>query len=611
MILCCVDNSGGQWQYACIDPDSPWGQCGQGSGAGCDTGCWVCPDDSILPGAEVFKDGRRWVRAHGSEFARDARGNLHDLKTGVTRKVPGQAMHYRVAPVYDQFGKECFGLDFCLGRPVCDDGENPLDPGNPSPSQNCGHGTEFPNCGCAEATNNRLKSLYGDCTVFTGIHWPMRDDTGDIQCRSIHQHGERVVIARSSRIHQAMFIRFGPCTGNLLVGLIGRVVTSRCLGSYQSQKKCTEFDPIPPDFYAAQLPGEPGVFERQRYFTTCKIDYLWDPNPILNYPKIRATFSMPHDDPRITNTKSLALRKIVGRASDGRVSFPRAVNALQPIVFDRLENEAITAPTATNNNFQMWSREWNGFSTSPDIASLPVVLSMPNCRMKHSRCPVRVDLVFCYVKVEASLVPMAECQALDHTGANPLYLTRSHLLVSGRIRIRARLGLRATMSGTCTLSRPWLSAPNNSVMITVGNEWRHYGGLLPSRVMPKVSPELDEIVYVYADGTRWTPPLDVTWLGMLGPSSNPAWGDCFQPTPTPRRCTRWALDFPSTTPVQKTMQYIASSLSFRLQDGATPKGIRLYGWPVLPQTRPSEPDQLYGGHVALSFCPSDNWPCIA
>jgi hypothetical protein len=207
-----------------------------------------------------------------------------------------------------------------------------------------------------------------------------------------------------------------------------------------------------------------------------------------------------------------------------------------------------------------------------------VAAEFPNSYLLRSGCPVHAELIIVTAFIEMSLVPYKVDWSASPTDVD----FERQVWPYARVRITARCGVRATLpDGECVLVRPWLleTDPAHAVPLSIRNPTPGDG--LGCIAMPKVFPEVDQIIYVDAEERTLIPPLHVEWWGYLGAFSDPptedVWVDahsCWEGSSMTAKCLR-----------------LADALS----------GMRVPGWPAFSDRRPEDPNQIYGGHLELNF----------
>lgn len=532
--------------YTCQPPEISPGWAGW---VGCDMGCRVCDD---LPGQLLRKavrvHGKRWTLADVTKQGRDAHGRYHDMQAGRPHRVP-LIIDVLRSPCWKNDGTECHG-----GVDVCDC--------HPGESGVVVPGTS--RCEQGEGVGELLLGTFPDCIAYSGyeISANAGGTAGWMQCRLVHQHFNIETSLRAGRLFQSIFHRIGDsshgttaagggpgqygneCSATMMAECAGKVVQSNCDQGYWW---VGEDHPI---YYHDG--------SCRQVFNFCLVSG--------NTAHIRDNDLFPLRDRGVIAAKNAVLAVL----SDPGVVFPDGRD---------LRQLDYAGATLGNAWLDWWSRGVGmPEGMSCEDPAMIVATTFPNSYLKNSRCPVHAELIIIVAGIEMSLVPYKVDWSASPTATE--YERQVHPYA--RVRISAQCGVRATLpNGECLLVRPWIPKgdPGHSVALGIVNPEPGEG--LGCVALPKVSPAVDQIIYVDAEDRIVVPPLHVEWHGYLGAFSDPPTADrwvdahsCLEGSSMTAKCLR-----------------LADALS----------GLQIPGWPAFSDSKPDDPNQVYGGHLELDF----------
>lgn len=530
------------------------------------------------------------MRNHPDAPSRSARGDLRDfLATGVMgvefdprggmRNVllvsPGSG-RYQAAPCYIQDpdqedGHECFDMDLCECY-----------------GKTCGDIEHDGNCWQGEQQTDILKGRRMTCYVSTGAHWPPRGR----QCRLVQ---DREPIAWRIRptepdgdtlFNVSVTLVDAGCSANMFTNCTAKTELSQCcfhrFGGVPSGRCCDEPRNPPCPEGSVYNPGPTGSHQD---FNRIHLSFgtLQEPNPPRMPMPDDATDSL-----RATiDAKNAALERIRLR----RFAVGPTIGEL--VAFDGLDN--VTIPQggrSGNGSLGLYQRKWrkpDGWTCDQMLtvnpfprADGPLVMDMPNCLLKHSRCPVSARLFLVDVNYRAHFV-IVPIRASDRTNLQ-MYLP------SVRVHIEGAFATSAKLDGTCTLRRPWLPPPDDVLTLEI-DEGQSCAGVVRyvrGRTAEGVDRGIvDEIMYVDDRERRFSPPEKVHWWGYLGQTSVP----------------RWHL----TEAVDTRGEDICKVVRVQLRNMGNFGGrdfLNVGGWPYSADTSPDDPNSVYEGAVKFEFSQS-------
>lgn len=462
--------------HACQDPGN---QPGQAVDVGCGSCCRafdLLSDNFQTSTVGVSATGSRFLRPSPTFESRNAYGDYTWVASDVPVRLPLVSCHQLAMCWQMNFGgvaAEFWDDSICSCKFFC--------PGDP------GHGCWIPRF-------NRIQT----CQWYIGY-----DSPPEMYCTGIYlgDQPETIMFAAGS-LGQAAFVSLGDWEhqwGMSMGGAVSNVLAMCRWKAPECEEDC--------ELYAGSLfPGE----------------YVSPNHSIWNRVYVRQIAAEMYCDPespdpdhaRIAGLKNRALAWLADDASQG---FDGICH------LDQMDG-SLTA-------IDWWSREWSAAS----MASMPVVATWPNCRLRWSGLPVIADWVVASASIEASIVlyrrrTLASCQATQ----SDLHKCR-HLLnyrASIRLRVRMAMALRARFAtdGPHQLIRDWLPEDADGRVVDLQIENRQ------NERVPRVLPVLpvngraaDHIVYVDGDGYEFAdlPPLDAVWWGEQGPLCEGGWPNLF------------------------------------------------------------------------------------
>ncbi len=570
-------------QFACIEPTTPGGE-------RCGIGCLGCGDG--VGGIDNAKslDSRRWIRNHPTQPSRSAYGDFrdleqthvraHDLGGGMTNVLLlPMGAKYQAAPCSRQtggFGQpaglECFNMELCdCYGDIC---VTPI-------REKCTRGEQV-----GELSIGRLMT----CLVSTGTKW-----RPELSCALVEGGPIDRAMTPTHPFGDAMFnldvvLLNADCAANMFINCTGKTQTSACcdeiFGQATSGRCCGPLeglpDPCPPgrtyNFYEAAG----SVTNFARIFVTY---------PPGGEPKLVIPANASAGLRAVMDAKNKALHRIARRM------FAAGPQANQRVRFDQLDNQTATFPGRGGNDvLGLYQRKWRKpegltcaqmltLNTShPLVLDSPLVMEMPNCFLKHSRCPVTAKLYLIDINFRAHfiIIPIRTSRrtVLEHM-----------FLPSVRVHVEGTFATSAVLADPeCRMERPWLEPPDDSLTLAIDDSDSCEGILRYVRGRGADSADrgiVDEIVYVDDEGRRFTPPEKVHWWGNLGQTSRPNWHL------TPPRVVGSDVG----RDVCRMMRE-----EFRRLNPDHPEGpLAVGGWPYSADTTPNDPNTVYGGMVKFRF----------
>ena len=242
-------------------------------------------------------------------------------------------------------------------------------------------------------------------------------------------------------------------------------------------------------------PYEPGPLDHfHEYHNVFDDIYLW---------QIAASFVVDEASPQPDQAarariKNMALAWLADDSAQGADSLTS---------LDRISH------SGSNASLTRWQREWRAHAWGETV----VLAVWPNCRLRHSRLPVRVEVRVVAAEIRASVVAYRQrmttpCQGISGTLARHMALYNAHPMIQLRVRLELALWAELDGDGPHQLVRSWLPEddPGRVVDLEVNN-W------LTFRYPTVTEPE--EIVYVDDAGRQFDgmPPIDVEWAGEMHP----------------------------------------------------------------------------------------------
>jgi len=332
-------------RWVCQDPDDPK--------EGCEIGCAPCDDmPSNLIGYAVNDLSRRWLRPDKTRTHRDAHGFARILRSNTPIQVP-PFVNYQLAPCWTNgeinppaWGQEDFNGDAC-----------DCFPGPSFESEEQPDGTS--KCPGGESVGDLINGWFPDCGYYEGYHWSRMGSS--MSCRTVHNRDVDTIPIYSKRLFQAMFVRTGPCTANMLVPCAARV---------PGRNTC---DP----WWNPELPKPSHYNPDHQRFNYAGIDTESDPPRVM-------------DD---------AMKTSVLNAVFGHV--------FADIRFDRLDY--VHASGMDNYKLDWWERNYDGMNEP--VGNLVVVsdVDLSGSYGLYDRQPVMTQLVIRRIHAGMSLVAHRVC----------------------------------------------------------------------------------------------------------------------------------------------------------------------------------------------------------
>ncbi len=504
---------------------------------GCDVGCLPCLDDpTTLQGAGDTVNGSRWLRPDADEvLSVDARGMHHDLRSNEAHLVPANVIYQR-GTCWDNDGFECFGWNVCSCY-----GDNAADVEPRGDPRSCGPGV---------LVGYPVKGLMPDQVFTQGHRWPLRSSGGvvlfgeGIHCRkftdTLAPEPKTHTVAASATAVDDMLdpiflhssgrfgadIHKGTCSSSYFVPLAAKVAASTCPGSYAGGDYYN-YDPASRSKFDMLLIKDITARLREESDIAVHIDLptVRAKNRILEFARTH-TFD------------------------DG----DRGLN------FEQLDHYYRDSDSALG----VYRRTWNGSDLPVDQRpTIPDIFGA--CFLKYSRIPVTCSLHIRMVRMTVSLVPHRLIR--EHRFASSTEVCEPH----ARCRIQVLCTVAASIPGGSTLSQSWLPEghPNRNVELSITNDLMS---------MPRVAPNLDEIVYVDQNGQHLKSLLRTEWWGFLGYHSEPSTRD-----------QSFAMPWGSTIAQQATL------LAMMIDR------LKVPAWPYDAEGSFGPGDNVYEGDVTIGF----------
>lgn len=588
---------------------------------GCGTGCMSCSDDPAnLLAMKDSLNGERWLAPDEKSLAnRDARGLLHDLRSGEGHLIPTLVRYIR-GTCFSNDAEECFDNNTCTCW-----GVNSVPRSPPEGATSCEDGT---------ALGGVLSGLFPDRFFFVGQVWPYRDhgqqqtSLGGMYCRrfpdtldSLSPDRDHRVVAVPSGlfgIPDPVFMRtegadsrLEACVTNMFVVCVGKNKGGTCPGSF-SEPSVTGVPP--PEFY------NNGTASRQRF----------------NEMRILANTAHIRDDsPMLTEVDKadIAARNRVldtVKTTGFGVNGGTCTGPPNCIKFDRLDSQV---PALGNGAIGAYWRVWSGrHLPQADRPTVPGVFGQ--CEMFHAGCPVTCELHIDFV--------LFQCKVIAHALTDDGVATfPKRIEPHARARILVECSIRATLDDDCVLSMPWSDADDVALGIvnpepdptdrdtfiqsclatrlatcladppaacfndpqaierfpdaaeraalcceagideSISECQRQWISARTSTGVPAVVPDnVDRIVIRDPAGRIIRPPLRVEWLGYLGYKSQPS-------------SIEQAFNAISVGDVGTACSALADSFT----------GIEVPAWPYIVDDNDGDPAHVYGGSIVIGFEP--------
>lgn len=508
---------------------------GRECGVGCSSSC----DEENILAAYLNTEGNRFLRPAQYQGLqnRDARGRLTDLGTNRILLTPSVIFWERAA-CWSNEGFECFGEEVC--RCWGDYGADPApkDPGIP--------GEPFL-CDGDVTLGQPVVGWIPDRFFVVGGNWPPYEYVG-------MPHG---VIQQSPSIHCRKFQDSRPAApvlvsgsapqydGNLEIGLdpmLGVVAMSTADNRVDEPCSFNLF------MCAAKLSPS----------TKCETALIVT-NPFREYYNENLASRLRFEEMHILqNNASFRVQPNADARDAARVRFKnRVLSAIKsasfPVRFDRLDHRVVFDG---NIGLGWFFRLFNGEYEIPDVFG--------PCRLRQSGGLVECRCFVTYVKVSCQMLPIGE--NANNTNTTPYIRVRPHT----RFRIWAELEIRATAPSPLVMRQLWRDDqdPLRATPLSLDNSGK----------LPRVVPDVDDIIFVGQDGEDFIPDTRVTWWGFLGANSTPS-----------------AYQIPGAVNTTPTAGGICGALA----DSLT--GVVVPGFPTHLDTNPEDPNLVYDGSVTLGF----------
>jgi len=517
-----------------------------GAGLGC-LPCFDHPADWGASSLGVISSGKRFLMSYdrsaiGQTAARlnnrDARGMIHDLKTGQSRLVPLTIAYIR-APVYhNTLGLECLD-DACRAS----------------------YPSVVPPCDGGVLVGESVEAFFPDMFFYHGYGFPS-NQVGVVRCANCHgslspfetifvrhtldRDRPIPVVFRSGILRQTAFARSGgrigldlytPCTGNLSVPCRARVRNSSCLSGLS-------FNTTPPESYAS-------ISIKNRF----------------DIVHVRENTAQFHNDVPDVDFKNAVLDFVKTAQFPGWVDGNG--NTVNPVNFNQLD---VPFP---NQLFDYWRRDFNFWQFNGTLRTpeelLPVIdtVELSDSHLQNSRCKFNPSLVIRHASIELSLVA--------HTllsGGTSFIKPYSKFKITFDLSIKSgtlfnRAGRDATPDQPCQYTRTWLADddPNQLALPTITqgsiyDEWR-----------PTVTDDVP--VYIFA-GKEINIPHQIVWSGCLNDHSKPQ---------------------VPTVPIGNT-----TDLDNRCRAGlGAMQSVQILGEPTYVDSDRNNPTHIYKGFVTIGF----------
>lgn len=387
------------------------------------------------------------------------------------------------------------------------------------------------NCPDGTPVGQPILGMIHDCYNYGNFNSPPVTE-----CRLVNDHYEIPVIFNAGRLFNVANQRTHGCMANLMVACAGAAVNSECSGSFLNMGRTgayfydwytgtfVDFPPYCPDtgpcFYMD--PASPSV---RQQFNFIRI--------LGNTTRLRNVNSDP-----VLDAKNAVLEQLARLPEFNQMDFQGAQG--NPVAADYWRRDMTIVP---------------GMPTT----SMPSVWQYPLSHLRHSGCSAPATLRIRNATIEMSLYIVQKTNYSEPSQVP--YAT---------IRIRAECVVTVVPPTDCNLSRPWSGL--DDVSLVVDNAGGQY---------PVVTPPIDDMVFVDAQGRVSNPPVIVEWWGMLGEFSDPKTGNI--------------LDRGVVRP--GNIQTACSRLWNNIRDHRIIVG----GWPYTPSSLVNGPDQVYEGQLNLGF----------
>lgn len=579
----------------------------------CGYGCRIC-DDHLLDQMVDYLDGERWLRAEQRQFQRywDARGLISDLRSDRPyHPIPG-AIVYERGTCWENGGRECFQADAC----TCFGANTPEYPGQASSTPDLT--TEW-NCPGQDA-GVPVSGLLPDPFFRTGYRWPPDTMAGALggnyqgmerlYCRRFQDarlpfdagggHGfTRVLISPTKSgglsgfaepVFDPVMMSSNVCNSDRMVACTARMGTqSPCIGhsAWDEYKAGWQGGGDPDPAHAFYNSDEPS---RNRF------NYLLIDGD--NTAHIRGAENSEGLSGRTAAWKTGVLDTI----KTGTFQYRKPDGTAGLLTFDRLDY--MHPLGETNAMLGVYRREWDASQRGPierdvgEVAGIAVPGSTGTGRLRMSGCVFDYRTFLTHVKIECRLIlPQVKEWAGDYY-IEPL--VRFHIVaVVGMAVFNLRRSQGSDEpAGPCQIRtyadrhllnlvfcrRPEPEWPQVCFTEAIGE--RGPFDEPPEPPEPPTPPAPlewpESLMFFDAENKQFLPDRLIEWRGMLGGHSNPSSED--QRIILPRL-------------LRDSCDWVAN----RVNDHPTGNGIIVPGWPTHTDSRPGDPQQVYGGHVQLMF----------
>ena len=428
---------------------------------GCDTGCIPCRDEpSLLMDMADSLHGSRWLAPNDRVIgSRDARGLLHDLRSGEGHLVP-TAIVYRRGTCWSNDGRECFDHNVCTCW-----GVNEVSSSPPVGSVLCDDGT---------AVGGELKGLFADRFFYVGNRWPFRNagqtvvGGQGVYCRKFPDSLDRLspdrdhLVAASAPalfgVPDPIFLHTGgpddeirrpACSTNYFVPCTAFNQGGVCPGAFSNVQPGP--DPQPPPVYYNDGGTSRRRFDRLRILKNTA--QLRDDSPL---------FPLADKSQIAARNRILDLVAGSGFGVDGGLCQPGGTDP-RCIDFQQLDYQLpALGNSAVGSYWRVWSARHLPIEDRPEV---PGVFGV--CELEQSGCLVdctlRVDFILFQVQLYAHRLQ-------DDANINRPKFVDPH----ARARILVECSVEASFRNSdapCVLSRPWRDVldPGHTVVLGFRN----------------------------------------------------------------------------------------------------------------------------------------------
>lgn len=217
--------------------------------------------------------------------------------------------------------------------------------------------------------------------------------------------------------------------------------------------------------------------------------------------------------------------------------------------------------------------------------TVPVVVKeLPNSYAKWGDMRINASFVVAGIHIFLVYVPV---KIYHHQVGESLELDGTfHSYPFAAVDIAVTYGIRLnSVEGTRLITRSWIPPPNLANPSEIPHTARISLVEGEPGTFPRVTPRDNRIVYVGEDGEIFEPPSHFVWRGLLSRLTKPSCDDQKNAyVATVGTDTEWAQRF-----------LAASSDHF------------IGGQPALLETRPNEPNQIWGGRLYMTFRNTPGW----